>query len=151
MCSTLLKNFAMLRTIKSCEDVSDGDLYKTETVASLSHSSTNDDICPSLYTLDNKEDFESLCIINLKNCQTPDCYRTNPLTPSENLHLFTRLEVNKEIKIRDLNWKIRKLLHYLDEEIEAISIRDECSIAPKPLELDSPSSNFIKQRRKAKK
>lgn len=75
---------------------------------------------------------------------------TTPILPEKSLHLFSQIDISKEIKIRENNLKVKKLMNYLDQSTEPISIRDECSVKAKYVLLGSPPLGILKRKRAMK-
>ncbi|CAG9331913.1 unnamed protein product [Blepharisma stoltei] len=66
-------NFAPLEPAKSYNEIADEEFCKTEILACLSHSSTNDDISSPIPSLESN-DAESTCCINWKVSKNSEYY-----------------------------------------------------------------------------
>ncbi|CAG9321424.1 unnamed protein product [Blepharisma stoltei] len=75
------------------------------------------------------------------------CQKKGVRKPKEEPGLFQQLSSTQKSKIENLNYKLDLLMNALEDRFEAINVRDDCSLKPKPIELATPGSSFISKRR----
>lgn len=75
------------------------------------------------------------------------CFNDIPQCPKECTNLFTELSDEQIEEYRLLNNKLSILIVDLEESIEPVNIKDDCSLQPHKVNLDLPSSRLLARRR----
>ncbi|CAG9313825.1 unnamed protein product [Blepharisma stoltei] len=60
---------------------------------------------------------------------------------------FTPMSGKSEQQYKILNEKVHKLLEVLDDTMDSVNIRDECSLKPAVIKLDGPKFSLLQKRR----
>ncbi|CAG9315280.1 unnamed protein product [Blepharisma stoltei] len=69
------------------------------------------------------------------------------LDPRLNPGLFKEITEQKYRDYKKLNFRVGLLLNSLEDTMEAVSVRDDCSLQPIPIRLDIKCSRLMNRRR----
>ncbi|CAG9311682.1 unnamed protein product [Blepharisma stoltei] len=112
------------------------------------HFRLSDEKCMNSYTTISCQPIDENCESRkLNNLYKSHYAELMIMKPQEAAKLFKKITDDKIISYKELYKRVNSLLKNFDNSLDAVSVRDDCSIQPSTIKINKPALSLLFRRR----